>query len=294
MMALKDISNPLEVEVLLLHNEPTDEEIRIIRKYVGDIKALVNHVIIPEREGLYRTWNRGIELAQGEFLAVWNVDDIRTTQSLKLQAKALADSKSVLCYGNYIGVQNYGSHDGIEYSFPEYTPKTFLRSCLLTPFPMWRKDLHETIGYFDEGFRSAGDYDFQLRAARAGSFVKVNENVGYYLEAPETGISKTGSINNIERTVCELRYGIFDKVDAIYIRSACRYSLNSLKWGNESHDLKYYFSEFRGYLIKKMLFAPLMLLRVPINTARFVKHRVLPSLRSKVKSVRFNVGKHAL
>ena len=294
MNALKEISNPDEVEVFLLHNEPSEIELNVIKQHLADVRATVNHVIISQRESLYKTWNRGIELAKGKYIAVWNVDDVRTPNSLNLQSSAMDSSDAQLCYGNYIGVQNYGSRDGIEYCFPSFTTSVFLRSCYLTPFPMWRKSLHDLVGFFDEGFISAGDYDFQLRAARAGKFVKVESCIGYYLEAPETGISKTGNINNIERTVCELRYGIFDKIDALYIRSALKYSLTKLIWNNGSHSIGRCFNSYAQYIASRILIAPLMLFRIPINLARFTKHRVLPKLKERIQSFFFTIGKQSL
>ena len=50
-----------ELEILLLHNAPTEEELHIIQSYLPSYPFL-RHYIIQEREGLYSTWNRGINL----------------------------------------------------------------------------------------------------------------------------------------------------------------------------------------------------------------------------------------
>lgn len=279
LQAVAAISNPDEVEVLLLHNQPTDEELAIIKRYLPSLEHFVQHVHIPEREGLYVTWNRGIRMAKGEYIAVWNVDDVRTPDTLALQAAALdANPSALLAYGQYIGVQEYGTTQGILYDFPEYSQWKFTRSCYLTPFPMWRASAHQSVGYFDEGFRSAGDYDFQIRLAHAAPFAKVSSICGYYLEAPESGISKTGNINNIERTVCELRYGMFDKVDALYIKPALRYALQQMQWDSTLHAVDEHFSGYRSWILRRLPMAPILLSRLPINTARYIKHQVLPRI----------------
>jgi len=54
---------------------------------------------------------------------------------------------------------------------------------------MWRKSLHEKIGYFNSDLAHAGDWDLFLRAVDHGSrFKKVDKQVGlYYLN--EEGLS---------------------------------------------------------------------------------------------------------
>ena len=55
--------------------------------------------------------------------------------------------------------------------------------------PMWRKEYHEKYGYFDEQYRSAGDWEMWLRGASKGSkFKKIHELLGLYYFNP-AGIS---------------------------------------------------------------------------------------------------------
>jgi hypothetical protein len=48
---------------------------------------------------------------------------------------------------------------------------------------MWRRTLHEELGYFDEDFETAGDYEYWLRCSAAGKrFLKIQEAiVAYYV-----------------------------------------------------------------------------------------------------------------
>ncbi len=278
-LAVQALEKPENTEILLLHNDPTEAELQIIESWKSKVSVQLRHIIIPEREGLYRTWNRGVKLAQGEFLAIWNVDDQRSAGSLQAQAECLDQNpNAVLCYGSYIGVQRFAAREGELYRFPDFQPQAFLRSCFLSPFPLWRASLHKTIGYFDEAYRSAGDYDFQLRAARSAAFVRLDAIAGYYLEAPESGISKSGDINNIERTVCEIRYAIYDKLNLLYIGKAWKYSWTHMRWDNTKAEISSHFHGLGSYRALRLLVLPLSLLRLPINILRYIKHRVLPRI----------------
>ena len=55
--------------------------------------------------------------------------------------------------------------------------------------PMWRRNMHDNYGYFDEKYRSAGDWELWLRSASKGSkFKKINQVMNLYYFNP-TGIS---------------------------------------------------------------------------------------------------------
>ena len=63
-------------------------------------------------------------------------------------------------------------------------------SCLLACFTMWRKSLHEEIGYFDDQFKLAADYEFQIRGARVGKLKKGDFILGCYLSGDPNRLSK--------------------------------------------------------------------------------------------------------
>jgi hypothetical protein len=51
--------------------------------------------------------NRCIEYATGDYLCIWNVDDLRTPDSIEVMAKALDENPDVdFVYGNYVIVPN--------------------------------------------------------------------------------------------------------------------------------------------------------------------------------------------
>ena len=51
--------------------------------------------------------------------------------------------------------------------------------------PMWRKNLHETFGYFREDYKSASDWEFWLRCVFGGSkFKKLQDTLGIYYFNP--------------------------------------------------------------------------------------------------------------
>lgn len=105
---VRRIDNPEEVEILLLHNAPTKAELDIMQQNISEL-PFVRHIIIPELEGLYVTWNRGIRLAKGKYVCIWNVDDIRYPESLSLQAATLDENPDILLtYCDFYYMFQYG------------------------------------------------------------------------------------------------------------------------------------------------------------------------------------------
>jgi len=55
--------------------------------------------------------------------------------------------------------------------------------------PVWRKSMQDSMGFFDDSYRHAGDWEMWLRAVKKGSkFKRVNGIHGLYFANPD-GIS---------------------------------------------------------------------------------------------------------
>lgn len=206
------IENIDECELILIHNDATEEELEILNRFRQPNMHILH--ILVKREGLYASWNRGVLAASGKYLAIWNVDDVRTPDSLAAQKAALEKSNAGMCYGDFYGTRTYGCYPEKLYTYEEYETgrsEAFKRH-IIGCFPMWRKTVHHEIGYFDEQFKLVSDYEFQLRLIRRFAMVKAAPVLGYYLEYASHKLSSNRRIQHRERTVVELRYRMYDKI----------------------------------------------------------------------------------
>jgi len=217
--SLVKIEGKERIEVLLLHNAPKEKEIDIINRNLSAFN-FIRHIIIPERETLYRTWNRGIQLSEGEYITVWNVDDVRFPNSILRQAEALdKNPEAAIAYGDIWISKQYGVCGTKKTNVPVYnrdTHKKFLSGYYISCFQMWRKSIHEIVGYYDEQFKCVADFDFQIRTANRFPLVKVDNPLGIYLEDQPHKLSASG-IQEIENTTLYLRYGVYEKVNPFAI-----------------------------------------------------------------------------
>ena len=195
-----------DLEIVLDHNDPTDAEVKLVEQY-NEKYDNIFHIIVEGVDPIGISMNRCIENASGDYLCIWNVDDLRTPDSIEVMAKALDDNPDVnFVYGNYYIVPSFGSTNG---QYVDETGKEeYLKvGMILGPFFMFRKSALKKSGVFDEQLMSGADYDLALRLAFNGKGLHIPLNLGYYLNDGQ-GLSTGSRKQPIERTVVELRYGV--------------------------------------------------------------------------------------
>jgi len=255
------------LELVLVHNEPSEPELALVREFAAEHPGKLRHVIVETVEPWSLSMNRGIRAAVGEYVCVGNVDDLRTPDALERQVRALdEDPDALVSFGDFVRVAAPGSTEGPLASMPEFDREDFVRFYRCGPFPMWRRAVHEQVGYFDEQLRSAGDFDLMARMALAGGMVHVGGPLGYYLDMGQ-GLSNKGDLPHIERTVVELRYGTFDFVDLRYLRTARRYDIGRLLQDGVWCEVERFVPGYRQRINRRR---PLWAIGVLRNAARWV------------------------
>ena len=195
-----------DLEIVLDHNDPTEAEVKLVEEH-NEKYDNIFHIQVEGVDPIGISMNRCIENATGDYLCIWNVDDLRTPDSIEVMAKTLDDNPDInFVYGNYHIVPRFGSTNG---NYVDETGKEeYLKvGMILGPFFMFRKSALKKSGVFDEQLMSGADYDLALRLAFNGKGLHIPLNLGYYLNDGQ-GLSTGNRKQPIERTVIELRYGV--------------------------------------------------------------------------------------
>lgn len=274
---IASIEHSDELEILLLHNAPTEEELLAIQSYLP-LYPFLHYHIIKEREGLYATWNRGIALAQGEYITIWNVDDIRFPLSIHHQAETLDQNpKADITYGDFYYMYEYGNiSNNLMYNKDfAINRKSFLRTHQIGCFPMWKKEIHSKIGYFDEQFKLVADFDFQIRATINNCiFVKNEQILGCYLALVPSKLSSNQRLHKKELNVLYLRYGIYDYLNWVHWIASLKYKITEIYNYQKRQSLSLYFQHRNIFLIKRVPLFILSVFRQPRNILSHLKHFV--------------------
>jgi GT2 family glycosyltransferase len=221
------------LEVVLDHNEPDEEEVGWVRRFQARYPGRLKHLIAPSVVPIGTSMNRCIQSASADLLAIWNVDDLRTSDSIERQVRTLREHPSTgVVYGDWVEVSEFGSREGYRVRCDNFNPAEFTRSFLLGPFFLFRKSLCGTTGYFDEQLKSGADFDFAIRLAFHSRLSHSPGILGYHLDEGLGASTAPGSRQALERTVIELRYGIFDKLDFGLLPWALAYDVGGVYRGS--------------------------------------------------------------
>ena len=80
-----------DLEIILDHNDPTDEEITLVEEYNKKYDNIF-HIIVEGVDPIGVSMNRCIEFATGDYLCIWNVDDLRTPESIEIILSSAIDA----------------------------------------------------------------------------------------------------------------------------------------------------------------------------------------------------------
>jgi len=173
-------------------------EAEIVAQYEKDH----DNVVLVLTDGIppiYEAWNIGVTVSRGEYLTNANTDDRHAENAYEVMAEILdANPKVSLVYhdsfvtwkenetfeefqsrlsGRLVAGRQEGK-DGY-FAWPDYTRQALSEGCFIGPQPMWRANLHQKYGLFDQEMKSAGDYEFWMRISKE-NFYHVPLPLGLY------------------------------------------------------------------------------------------------------------------
>lgn len=205
------ISNLLEqkhierCEVIIILSEPSEAESSILRQCLGHL-PFVRLIEVEGHITIYQAWNIAIRESSAPYITNMNVDDLRHSQSLEIQlAEAYSKNADVIWQDFYLSIDPTANWEAV---------KSFGRRSHLSPptvsslsrgvnaphhAPMWSRELHARVGYFDETLTSGADHDFWIRAAISGARFHKSKHVHVaYFFNPQGMSTKLGSPSSIE------------------------------------------------------------------------------------------------
>ena len=187
-------------------------------KHFENLKELNNFKLIKEDEllGVYNAWNIGIKNSTTEYITNWNVDDLRHPVNTKIKYDLLEKNPEYsLAYNWYVATKNdnedFYNIDLNNKSYLKY-PDNFhtrvLENCYAGPDPVWKKSLHDKVGYFDyKDFNTIGDWEMWIRFAKEGyKFKLIPEVLCIYLDHNQTVSQRQHDKVNKEKERLQKKY----------------------------------------------------------------------------------------
>jgi glycosyltransferase involved in cell wall biosynthesis len=151
-------------ELLMIDDGSTDHTEEAVKSLGKEIKY-----VFQEHRGVSAARNQGIKLSSGDFIAFLDSDDLWLKNKITAQMSFMqAYPKAMVCYTEEIWVRN-GVLVNARRKHKKYSGWIFdrvLPLCLLSlSSALFRREVFETVGDFDEELPACEDYDFGIRLA---------------------------------------------------------------------------------------------------------------------------------
>lgn len=199
-------------ELLLIDCASPGGEKLIIDKYMEKFKN-IRYIYLEKDPGLYEAWNIGVRESRGRYLSNANLDDRKSAAYYSILLDRIMTTQNDFISSLFwtcrtlpeldlrdlpvIWYKNARSKIGF-FDFVKHEESNLTDQCLAGPFPVWRKDLHDEYGYFNEKeYGPSSDYEFWLRitgGGACGEFYKVP--LGYYLRDPNSYARREKNAHN--------------------------------------------------------------------------------------------------
>jgi glycosyltransferase involved in cell wall biosynthesis len=218
-------------------NKPSGNELEKLTQFSNNHER-INLNVSKRLKSMSASWNTCIINSDSEYICLWNVDDKRSKNSLKIMSEVLDNNKKIdIVYGHYYKTTNYNSMFGklVDVSGSTHLLKIGM---ILGPFFMFRRNLIERAGYFDEQLFSGADYDFAIRILNNGRASYIKKNLGYFLDEGLGASTRPNSKQSVERTLVELRYGIRVLDHSIIETASQEYDVENIFFNNQKFKVK--------------------------------------------------------
>ena len=148
--------------------------------------------------------NAGLAATESEFVAIHDDDDLWAPEFLERTVGALRASDALICStrvveryeretpeGEFEVYEERIFHDGL----PGFGLQFLYRTNRAVPIGiLYRRRLHELVGFYDESLPVVGDWEFNLRAAAVTEVLLVDEPLAYWSLRPEADGAEANSV----------------------------------------------------------------------------------------------------
>ena len=175
-------------EVLIFDSNSPENEYSICKPYLEKYDN-IKYKRLEKNYSPTEVLNLGIKESTGEYLTTAPIDDVRDKLYLRWMIKSLMEAGEDTClvYGECLqtNVANETINSNTASSVYEHSKQDFSRENMIKslpgPMPVWKKSVHEQIGYFNTKYRYCADWELWLRMVNKGyKFRKLNKIIGLY------------------------------------------------------------------------------------------------------------------
>jgi FkbM family methyltransferase len=200
-----------QIEIVIIDAASPQNEKLVVAKY-REKYSNIKYIRTNERIGVYAAWNIAIQHSTAPYCISVSTNDQLSPDTCKILADELdADAEIMLVFGDtYLTKyphETFGNnrHHAV-YQWPAYSFQRHLENgCCIGPHPMWRRAIHQQVGYFDERFIADGDQELWMRIGSKYKIRHIDSFTGLQWLTEES-LSGKGETPLLELAYIQARY----------------------------------------------------------------------------------------
>jgi len=169
-----------KLEIIIVDAASPQKEKDIVSSYQKQYDNIC-YLRLNKRIGIYPAWNIGIKKTKAPYITPFSTNDRLNPVAYETLSKALDENPDIdLVYGDtYLSRLPHTPFEhgidapGMVQKWDEYSYNFLLEDNCIGPHPMWRRKIHDTVGYFSEDYVALGDQEFWLRLGRHSKMLHI-------------------------------------------------------------------------------------------------------------------------
>ena len=180
------------IQWIIIDGKSEDNTLDLIEPYINQSKLDSILLISEKDEGIYHAMNKGLNMSTGDHVIFMNGgDQFYDDNSLELFVQKRG-------YDLVYGQAKLADYD---FQFPpsdKLSMRFFRKNMLPHQATMYRKSLFEEIGNYDESYKIAGDYEFNVRlfAHMQPSYCYINTPLAIF---DTNGVSSSKNMRSLRK-----------------------------------------------------------------------------------------------
>ncbi|MFH2013666.1 MAG: glycosyltransferase family 2 protein [Patescibacteria group bacterium] len=156
-----------DFELIIINDGSTDSTKNIVENYTDSRIKIINHDI---NQGIYSARSDGLRVAQGEFIAILDSDDISIKNRLEEQLNFMIKHLDIAVVGSWIETMDVksGKIDILKCDCDPTMIKwmQILKNQIFNSSSFFRKKIIDKIGHYRKEYEYAEDYDLWSRISK--------------------------------------------------------------------------------------------------------------------------------
>ena len=210
-----------DLELIVIDDGSTDRTRNIVENYGAPVR-----LVRQENAGVCVARNRGIREAKGKYICLMDHDDFWFPDKLATQVRMLEGSPETgVVFSEFslwhpdqngefpkpLSLMPPSDSDRIDPEYSGWIYHQFLLDCwMLTSTAMFRAEVFEKCGVFDEALPYSEDWELWLRISREYPFLKLSRSTTLYRQHPGQGNRRVRPVDyrTVLLTKAERRWGL--------------------------------------------------------------------------------------